>query len=156
VHNPLRIDHRQRLARFIESLLEEATAPVAPSLRRFMPIYRRHVVLACAIPLREISAALHYAERSISADNLRRAATFMAQSDCSTLYGESPFEALRDAELLAARISSDAPSGGAPAAYARVGATTPRASTRPGVCTPNRRLVTVSVVRRPASCSAGH
>jgi hypothetical protein len=119
VHNPLRIDHRQQLATFIDSLLEEAAAPVAPSLRRFMPIYRRQVVLGCSSPLREISAALHDVQRSISENNLRRAAAFIAHADTSTLYGESPLEALRDAELLAARIASDAPSSGTPAESGR-------------------------------------
>jgi len=100
-------DDRDQLAKSIESLLEEATAPVPQSMRRFLPIYRRHVVVECAVPLGQIAAALRDHERPVSNHAVREIGTFLTQTDRSTLYGESAQEARRDADLLAMTIAAD-------------------------------------------------
>jgi len=104
---PFRTDPRLRCAASIEHLLDEATRPVPPSMRRFLPIYRRAVVQACAGSLTEIATALRDPTRSVSDSALRRIDTFLTHADQSSLYGDDPRQARWEADWLLFAVAAD-------------------------------------------------
>ena len=107
MRNPFRTDPRLRCARSIEHLLDEATRPVPPSMRRFLPIYRRAVVQACAGSLAEIATALRDPKRSVSESALRRVNVFLHHGDQSSLYGDNPQQAKWEADWLLFAVAAD-------------------------------------------------
>jgi hypothetical protein len=107
MRNPFRTDPRLGCATFIEELLDEAARPVPASMRRFLPIYRRTVVQACAGPLAEIAAALRDPERSVSDNALRRVDAFLTRGDQSPLYGDDPLQAKWEADWLLFAVAAD-------------------------------------------------
>jgi len=107
MRNPFRTDPRLGCATFIEELLDEAARPVPASMRRFLPIYRRTVVQACAGPLAEIAAALRDPERSVSDSALRRVNVFLTRGDQSPLYGDDPQQAKWEADWLLFAVAAD-------------------------------------------------
>jgi hypothetical protein len=107
LHNPFRTDPRLRCATSIEQLLDEATRPVPPSMRRFLPIYNRAVVQACAGSLAVIAAALRNPQRSVSESALRRVNVFLSHADKSALYGNDPQQASWEADRLSVAVTGD-------------------------------------------------
>src|SRR5439155_21138151 len=91
----------------IENLLDEAIRPVPPSMRRFLPMYRRQVVRACADPLSEIATTLRDPKRTVSADALRQVIVFLSRAGESPLYADDPLRARWAADLLCAAIKRD-------------------------------------------------
>lgn len=107
MRNPFRTDPRLSCASFIEALLDEAARPVPASMRRFLPIYRRTVVQACAEPLAEIATALRDPKRSVSDSALRRVNVFLTRADQSPLYRDEPLQAKWEAEWLLFAVAAD-------------------------------------------------
>ena len=107
MRNPFRTDPRLRCATSIEHLLDEATRPVPPSMRRFLPIYRRTVVQACAGSLAEIATALRDPKRSVSESALRRVNEFLTHAYKSALYGDDPQQARWEADWLLFAVAAD-------------------------------------------------
>jgi hypothetical protein len=107
MRNPFRTDPRLRCATSIEQLLDEATRPVPPGMRRFLPIYRRAVVQACAGSLAEIATALRDPKRSVSDGALRRVIVFLTHADQSSLYGDDPLQARWEADWLLFAVAAD-------------------------------------------------
>ena len=100
MRNPFRTDPRLSCATFIDELLDEAARPVPASMRRFLPIYRRTVVQACAGSLADIATALRDPKRSVSDSALRRVNVFLTRADESSLYGDDPMQAKWEADWL--------------------------------------------------------
>jgi len=114
MRKPFHTDPRLRWATSIEQLLDEATRPVPPSMRRFLPIYRRAVVQACAGSLSEIVTALRDPKRSVSDSTLRQVNVFLTHADESSLYGDDPLRAKWAADKLSVAVAGDtqqAPAG---------------------------------------------
>ena len=107
MRNPFRTDPRLRCATSIEALLDEATRPVPASMRRFLPIYSRTVVQACAESLADIATALRDPKRSVSNNVLRRVNVFLTRADESPLYGDDPMQAKWEAEWLLFAVAAD-------------------------------------------------
>jgi hypothetical protein len=107
MRNPFHIDPRLRCATSIEQLLDEATRPVPQSMRRFLPIYRRAVVQACAGSLAEIATALRTPKRSVSDGALRRVIVFLTHAEQSSLYGDDPLQARWEADWLLFAVAAD-------------------------------------------------
>jgi hypothetical protein len=107
MRNPFHTDPRLRWAKSIEQLLDESTRPVPPSMRRFLPIYCRAVVQACAGSLSEIAIALRDPRRSVSDSALRQVIVFLSHTDESPLYGDDPLPAKWAADKLSVALAGD-------------------------------------------------
>ena len=104
MHNPFHTDPRVRWATSIEDLLDEATRPVPPGMKRFLPIYSRQVVRACADPLSEVATTLRDSKRSVPADALRQVIVFLSHAGESPLYADDPLRARWAADRLCVAI----------------------------------------------------